>query len=105
MALTTTTWIVMLAVIGVLWGGASVTIWRSMHDEERKLELIVDQGKIDTYSPAAMADLRRWIEANPDDPYTVEARERYNDCVEALQEIDQPFYDWDEEELDSLEKL
>lgn len=105
MAFSTTTWLVMVAVIAVLWGGASVTIWRSMHDEERKLELIRAQGKIDTYSPAAMADLRRWIETNPGDPYSAEARERYNDCVETLQEIDQPFYDWDDEEIDTLEKL
>lgn len=105
MALSLTTWAVMLAIIAVLWGGASVTIRRSMNDEEHKLELIQDQGKIDTYSPRGMADLRRWIEAHPADPYTGEARERYNECVETLREIDRPFYGWDDEDIAALEKL
>lgn len=105
MGLSMTTWVVMLAIIAILWGGAVVTIRRSMHDEERKLELIKEQGRIDTYSPRAMTELRRWIEANPADPYADEARERYNECVETLWEIDRPFYDWDDEEIAALEKL
>ncbi|GCF16030.1 hypothetical protein Harman_39650 [Haloarcula mannanilytica] len=105
MALSATTWVVMLAIVGLLWGSATVTIWKSMHDEERKLQLIRKQGTIDTYSPRAMADLREWIETHPADPYVDEARDRYNDCVETLREIDEPFYDWNDDEIASLEKL
>ena len=105
MALSLTTWVVMVAIIGILWGGATLTIRRSMRDEDHKLELINQQGKIDTYSPRALADLREWIENNPDDPYAEEARARYNDCVETLQEIDEPFYDWNDDEIASLETL
>jgi len=105
MALSLTTWVVMVAIVGILWGGSTLTIRRSMRDEDHKLELIKQQGKIDTYSPRALADLRAWIEDNPDDPYADEARTRYNDCVDTLREIDEPFYDWDEDEIASLERL
>ncbi|GAA0665614.1 hypothetical protein ACFQDG_04135 [Natronoarchaeum mannanilyticum] len=105
MALSLTTWVVMLLMMAVLWGGGTAAIWRSMHDEDRKLDLIRDQGKIDTYSPRAMADLREWVQANPADPYADEARERYNECVETLREIDEPFYDWSDDEIEELERL
>lgn len=105
MALSLTTWVVMLTVIAILWGGATAAIRRSMRDEDRKLDLIRKQGKIDTYSPRAMEDLREWIEANPADPYADEARRRYNECVETLREIDEPFYDWSEQEIEELERL
>lgn len=105
MSLSPTTWVVMIAIITILWGGASATIWRSMRDEDRKLKLIKQQGKIDTYSPQALTDLQQWIEDNPGDPYAEEARTRYNECVETLREIDEPFYDWDDDEIASLETL
>lgn len=105
MALSLTTWVVMLLMMTVLWGGATAAIRKSMHDEDRKLDLIEKQGEIDTYSPRAMDDLREWIQANPADPYAQEARERYNECVETLREIDEPFYDWSDEEIENLERL
>jgi hypothetical protein len=95
----------MLLIVAVLWGGGTAAIWKSMHDEDRKLTLIRDQGKVDTYSPQSMADLRQWVEANPADPYAEEARERYNDCVDTLREIDEPFYDWSEQQIEELERL
>ena len=105
MALSLTTWIVMLLIMAILWGGGTAAIGLSMRDEDRKLDLIREQDKIDTYSPRAMEDLRQWIEANPADPYAEEARERYNECVETLREIDEPFYDWSNEEIENLERL
>ena len=105
MPLSLTTWIVMLLIMAILWGGGTAAIGLSMRDEDRKLDLIREQDKIDTYSPRAMEDLRQWIEANPADPYAEEARERYNECVETLREIDEPFYDWSNEEIENLERL
>jgi len=105
MALSLTTWVVMLIIMAVLWGGGTAAIRRSMSDEDRKLDLIRDQGKIDTYSPRAMEDLQQWIQSNPADPYAEEARERYNECVETLREIDEPFYDWSDQEIENLERL
>lgn len=105
MALTTVTWTVMLASIAVLWGTSSVALYKSLHDEDRKLELLQRQDGIDTYSPRGLAELQSWIETNPDDPLRDEAVRRHNDCVESLRNVDEPFYEWTDEEIASLEKL
>ncbi|MFC6824111.1 hypothetical protein [Halopelagius fulvigenes] len=105
MALTIVTWTVMLASIAVLMGTASVSLVKSLRDEDRKLELLKRQDRIDTYSPRGLAELRSWIRSNPDDPLRSEAVRRHNECVDALRSIDEPFYDWDEKEVESLEKL
>jgi hypothetical protein len=98
-------WLVVLGAIAVLWVPAIWALYRSLSDEDRKLELLDEQGEIDTYSPGALAELREWVESNPEDPLAEEGRERYNDCVEILRRIDETFYDWSESEIDSLEKL
>lgn len=98
-------WSVMLGSILVLWGVSLVVLYRTLHDEERKLALIKKQGRVDTYSPTALAELRSYIEDHQNDQYTDEARRWYNDCVEALREIDEPFYDWQVEEIENLGKL
>lgn len=106
MALGVADWVVsMLASIILLWIPATWALYRTLREEGRKIELLDRQGEIDTYSPKALMELREWIQANPGDKYAPEARERYNDCVEILREIDEPFYDWDESEIESLEKL
>ncbi|MGA9399466.1 hypothetical protein [Haladaptatus sp.] len=105
MALSTSTWIVMFGAIIVLWGTAVWALVRSLRDEDEKLELLDEQGEIDTYSPRSLTELREWIRANPGDKHADEARDRYNECVETLRRIDTTFYDWDRSEIDSLEKL
>lgn len=105
MALSPITWTVMLASIVVLVGTASAALVKSLREEDRKLELLREQDRIDTYSPRGLRELRSWIQSNPDDPLREEAVRRYNDCVDALRSIDEPFYDWSEEEIESLEKL
>lgn len=103
--LTSLGWIVMLAMIVVLWGVALVGIYMTLSDEDRKSELIAEQGEIETYSPRALGELRVWIENHPDDPYHEIAVDRYNECVDALNEIEETFYDWSQSEIDSLDKL
>jgi hypothetical protein len=105
MALSTVAWISMLLAIILLPGVATVVLVKSMRSEERKLELLREQGSIDSYSPRALTELREWVQANPNDPYTPVARERYNECVRTLKEIDEPYYDWSAEEIERLEIL
>lgn len=105
MALSAVAWAAMLGAILLLPGVATVALVRSLRSEERKLDLLRRQDNIDSYSPRALADLREWIQANPDDPYAPIARERYNECVESLREIDEPYYDWSDAEIRNLERL
>jgi hypothetical protein len=105
MALSTVAWVTMLFAIVVLPGVATAVLVRSLRTEERKLALIRKQGRIDSYSPRALDELRDWIHANPNDPYVDEARERYNECVRTLRENDEPYYDWSADQIESLETI
>lgn len=105
MALTAITWVMMLSSIILLWGVGGWAMYRTLTDEDRKVELIERQGTIDTYSPTALQELRNWIEANPGDSYHREAVQRYDECVEVLRENDESFYDWTDEEIESLETI
>lgn len=105
MALSTVAWITMILAILALPGVASVILIKSLRTEERKLRLLKDQGTIDSYPPRALRELREWVQANPNDPYAPEARQRYNECVRSLREIDEPYYDWSDEEIAELETI
>ncbi|WP_435076835.1 hypothetical protein [Halococcus sp. AFM35] len=105
MALSAAAWVVMVGSIALLWVPAVWALFRTLRDEDRKLELLDEQGKIDTYSPQALAELREWIRAHSDDEYAPEARDRYDDCVETLRDIDEPFYDWSDGEIEELQKV
>lgn len=105
MALSTLAWVTMILALLALPGVASVVLVRSLRTEERKLELLREQGNIDSYSPRALADLREWVQAHPNDPYTTDARERHNECVRTLREIDEPYYDWSAEQIAELETI
>lgn len=98
-------WIGMAIAVIAFFGVAGWSLVRTLRQEDRKANLIERQGHIETYSPKALADLRNWIENNPDDPYVEDARQRYNECVELLKEHPQQFYDWSEQEIASLERL
>ncbi|EMA27459.1 hypothetical protein [Halobiforma nitratireducens] len=91
--------------LAAFWGIATWALVRTMRQESRKVALLEQQDRIDTYSPKALAQLREWVEANPEDPLAEEARERYNECLDALEETDSQFYDWSEEDIQSLERL
>ncbi|QFU84766.1 hypothetical protein [Natronorubrum aibiense] len=105
MVLSTVTWVTMFLAILALPGVASVVLIRSLRTEERKLELLREQGSIDSYSPRALQELREWIQAHPNDPYAPEARQRYNECVRTLREVDEPYYDWSVEQIEKLETI
>lgn len=92
-----------LAFFGVSIWVLVYTLWQ----EEKKLALFETEGDLDTYSPRALRDLRRWIEAHParNDPDVDEARALYNDCVETLKTTDRHFYEWSASEIERLDTL
>lgn len=98
-------WAMLAFVLVAFWGIAGWALVRTLRQEDRKVELLERQDRIDSYSPRALADLRAFVENNPEDPYVADARRRYNRCVETLRETDRQFYDWSEEEIDRLERL
>ena len=57
----------MILCIIVFFGASIWALVYTLRQEERKLELLQKQNEIDTYSPAALRDLRRWIEETPID--------------------------------------
>lgn len=103
--LTGEVWAIMLFTILAFWGLAIWALVRTLGQEDRKVEMLEHQDRIDTYSPKALTDLREFIENNPEDPYVEDARRRYNECVETLETMDRYFYDWSDEEIDRLERL
>lgn len=103
--LTALGWIVMLAMMTALWGVTLVALRKTLSAEDKKSELIARQGSIESYSPRGLSELREWIENNPNDPYHEIAVQRYNECVETLKEIEEPFYDWSDSQISELEKL
>ncbi|QRV13929.1 hypothetical protein [Haloterrigena salifodinae] len=105
MALSTVAWVTMLLAILALPGVAGAILIRSLRTEDRKLELLREQGNIDSYPPRALQELREWVQTNPNDPYAPEARQRYNECVRSLREIDEPYYDWSAEQIEALETI
>lgn len=98
-------WVVMLLSIAALWGTAGWAMLRSLRLEDRKLKLLDAYGETDSYPPRALGELSEWIRAHPHDAYAEEARQRYNECVDALKRNEQSFYDWDRREIDALERL
>ncbi|WP_222920121.1 hypothetical protein [Natrinema sp. SYSU A 869] len=87
------------------YGVAGWALVRTLRQERRKVEILKQQDRMDTYSPEALAELREWIENNPDDPLVDEARRQYNECVTVLTQTDNHFYDWSDGEIDRLEQV
>jgi len=85
-----------------------VSLWMlvlTLRQEDRKMEILQSEGVLDTHSPAALRDLRRWINAHPDDPDVDEARAAYRECLDALQASDRHVYGWSAAEIESFDRL
>lgn len=98
-------WIMMLFSILAFFG---VSIWMlvyTLRQEDRKMEILETEGKIDTHPPRALSELRAWIRAHPDDPDANTARDAYRECVEALRSTNRHVYDWTDAEVETLEPL
>ncbi|WP_254766479.1 hypothetical protein [Salinilacihabitans rarus] len=105
MALTAEVLAMLAFTLLAFYGVAGWALTRTLRQESRKVEILRHQDRMDTYSPAALEELREWIEENPDDPRVDEARERYNECVDVLRTTDRHFYDWSDEETSRLEPI
>lgn len=105
MALSAIAWVTLGILLVLVPGIASLILIRSLRTEDRKLELLQSQERIDSYSPQALRELREWIQSHPNHPQTAQARQRYNECVRTLREIDEPYYDWSQEQIGELELL
>jgi hypothetical protein len=107
LGLTLDVWATMLFCVFAFFGVAIWALVYTLRQEEKKLALFETAGDLDTYSPRALRDLRRWIEAHPN-PHALdveEARSLYNDCVETLKTTDRHFYRWSEAEIERLDTL
>lgn len=100
-------WATMLFCILAFFGVSIWTLVYTLWQEEEKLELLESEGDLDTYSPRALRDLRRWIQAHPEPnhPDVKLARTLYNDCVETLQTTHRHFYDWSDAEISELDTV
>lgn len=98
-------WAMMIFSILAFFGVSLWTLVLTLRQEDRKMEILRSENALDTHSPAALRDLRRWIEAHPDDPDADEARAVYHECLEALRSTERHVYDWSEAEIQSLERL
>jgi hypothetical protein len=98
-------WAMMIFSILAFFGVSVWAIVYSLFQEERKLTLLRSEEAIDTHAPAALRELRAWIDAHPGDPDLNEARQTYRDCVEALRSTDRHFYDWSAEDIERLESV
>ena len=104
-AITLETWIGLGVAIVLFWGVASWALVRTLRQEEQKVALLKNQDRLESYSPKALAELREWAENNPGDPLADDARQRYNETVQTLKSVDERYYDWSDEEVESLETI
>jgi hypothetical protein len=96
-------WIMMGFSAAVFFG---ISLWMlvyTLRQEERKLRILRDEDALDTYAPAALRELRAWIDTHPDDPDGETARTRYDECVEALRTSDTHVHDWSTADLEEFD--
>jgi hypothetical protein len=98
-------WAMMIFSALVFFGVSLWALIYTLRQEERKMELLQSEPTIDTHSPAALRDLRAWIDAHPDDPDADAARETYRECVDALRTADRHVYAWTAADLEALDDL
>lgn len=98
-------WAMMIFTILVFFGVATWALVYSLRQEEEKMQILRAEGTLDTHSPAALRDLRAWIESHPGDPDVDEAREVHDECVEILKTTNRHFYEWSEADIHALRQL
>lgn len=96
-------WIMMLFSVLAFFGTSIGMLVYTLRREERKMQLLREEEALDIYSPAALADLRAWIDAHPGDPDIETGRAAYRECVEALHTADRHVYEWPDAEIEALD--
>lgn len=87
--------IVMIASIIALWGVATVTLVHSMRQEDRKLELLQEQGDFEPFSPAAQHDMETWLSRHPEGEQAREMRALLEIQNQARHSNARHFYHWE----------
>jgi len=98
-------WAMMIFSILAFFGVSIFILIYSLRQEEQKMQILRTEETLDTHSPAALRELRAWIDAHPTDPDVENARAAYNECVDALWSTSEHFYDWSPEEIQQLDSL
>ncbi|MEF8939846.1 MAG: hypothetical protein V5A22_08350 [Salinivenus sp.] len=105
MSLPPDVWAMMIFSVLAFFGVSIWTLLYTLRQEDQKMIILRSEERLDTHSPAALRDLREWIEANPEDPDVDSARAIYRECFEALQTTERHVYDWSDDDIESLERL
>lgn len=95
-------WAMMLFSILAFFGVAIYALVYTLRQEERKMDILRTEERLDTYSPAALRELRAWIHAHPNDPDRTAALDAYEECVTAVNDNDRHFHDWSDVDPDDL---
>jgi len=100
-------WAMMLFSILVFFGGSLWALIYTLREEDRKMVILQQEGSLDTFSPEALRDLRRWISShpNPEGQEVQNARTTYRECVDTLKTTTRHFYNWSPDEIDGLESI
>ena len=97
-------WAMLLFSVAVFFGVSLWALVYSLIQEERKMNILNEEGALDSYSPRALRDLKAWLDAHPDSDAAAvtEGRDAYRDCVDALHSTDRHFYDWSTADIERL---
>lgn len=94
--MTTLSWIMLAAVLVVVWGGTAWSLLRTLTLEGRKADITRRTGDIEHYRPRALRDLESWLAHHPHAPEAELARRRLEETRLRLERIapDDRFYRW-----------
>ena len=94
--MTALSWVMLVAVLLVAWGGTAWSLLRTLKLERRKTEIIRRVGDIEHYRPQALRDLEAWLAQHPHAPEAELGRRRLEETrlrVERTMPADR-FYRW-----------
>ena len=94
--MTALSWIMLVAVLIVVWGVTAWSLLRTLKLEGRKADMIRRAGDIEHYSPEALQDLEMWLAQHPHAPEAEMARRRLEEThlrLERTKPADR-FYRW-----------
>lgn len=94
--MTALSWIMLVAVLVVVWGGTAWSLLRTLKLEGHKRGIIRRAGHIEHYSPQALRDLATWLAQHPHAPEAALARRHLEEArlrLERTAPADR-FYRW-----------
>ncbi len=94
--MTVLSWIMLVAVLTVVWGVTAWSLLRTLKLEGHKADIIRRVGNIEHYSPKALQDLEVWLAQHPHAPEAEMARRRLMETRLRLERTNPAdrFYRW-----------